>query len=284
MLPLVNKDASQPAKAMAFSAPTPVVGAYGGFAFIGFLVFHTVAEREVSSVLTMSSLAQCLGITMLCIQSLSSGSAAGISAKSLLLDAVAISLRLSSTLWLDGYLPSDSSGDFVYQLFDVCSLLLLIFLMHRVLVKQYDTYQAADDTIGIGPLVLFCYGLAALLHGNMDDSPLFDTLWLAGLFTSVVAVLPQFWLITSSGGWAGALTSHYIAAMALSRFLSGCFMWMARRFITCEPYVAGVEHTIIAIFIAHLVHAVLLGDFAFHYLRSVLRGGFCQPVRFTIEV
>ena len=142
MLPFVNKDASQPAKVM-YGVPTPVVCAYGAFASIGYLVFHTVAERESSSVLTMSALAQCLGITMMCIQSLSSGSAAGISAKSLLLDAFAISFRLCSTLWLDGYLPSDKSGDFIYQAFDVCSLLLLIFLLHRVLVKQCDTYQAS---------------------------------------------------------------------------------------------------------------------------------------------
>merc|ERR1719262_1954207 len=113
----------------------------------------------------MSALAQCLGVTMLCIQSLSSGSAAGISAKSLLLDAVAIAFRLSSTLWLDGYLPSDRSGDFVYQVFDVCSLLLLIFLLHRVLVKQYDSYQVVDDTISTGPIVLMCLALAAVLHG-----------------------------------------------------------------------------------------------------------------------
>merc|ERR1719271_1773036 len=183
----------------------------------------------------MSALAQCLGVTMLCIQSLSSGSAAGISAKSLMLDAIAISFRLSSTLWLDGYLPSDRSGDYIYQTFDVCSLLLLIFLLHRVFVKQYDTYQAADDTLRVAPLVLMSLSLAAVLHGDMDDNRFFDTMWLTGLFTNVIAVLPQFWLITSTGGWAGALTSHYIAAMALSRFLSGGFMWMGRNFITCEP-------------------------------------------------
>jgi len=265
-------------------AQTPVVGAYASFFAVGFFVFHAVAEREMSSVLTMSALAQCFGIAMLCIQSLSSGSARGISASSLLLDAFAISFRLCSTLWVDGYLPSDRSGDFVYQSFDVCSLLLLIFLLHRVLVKQYDTYQAAEDTFRVGPLVLMCLGLAVVLHGDMDDNRFLDTLWLAGLFTSVVAVLPQFWLITCSGGWAGASTSHYVAAMALSRFLSGCFMWMARNFITCEPYVAGIEHTIITIFIAHFVHIVLLGDFAFHYLRSMFRGGFSQPVHFSVEV
>jgi len=281
MLPFVNTRVAQPAKT---SMPLPVVSAYAAFGITGFMVFHTVAEREASSVLTMSALAQCLGITMLCIQSLSSGSAAGISAKSLLLDAFAIGFRLSSTLYLDGYLPSDRSGDYIYQTFDVCSLLLLVFLLHRVLVKQRSTYQADEDSIRVYPLVLMCLALAAVLHGDMDDNRFFDTTWLAGLFTSVIAVLPQFWLIMSSGGWTGALTSHYIAAMALSRFLSGCFMWMARYYITCEPYIAGIQHTIIVIFIAHFVHVALLGDFAFHYLRSVLRGGFCQPVQFSLEV
>jgi hypothetical protein len=281
MLPFVNKEVAAPMKSVA---QAPMACAYASFFAVGFFVFHTVAEREASSVLTMSALAQCLGITMLCVQSLSSGSARGISASSLLLDAFAISFRLCSTLFVDGYLPSDRSGDFVYQSFDVCSLLLLIFLLHRVLVKQCDTYQSAEDTFRVGPLVLTCLGFAAVLHGDMDDNRLLDTLWLAGLFTSVVAVLPQFWLIMCSGGWAGALTSHYIAAMALSRFLSGCFMWMARGFITCEPYVAGIEHTIITIFIAHFVHIVLLGDFALQYLRSMWRGEFCQPVHFCAEV
>jgi hypothetical protein len=283
MLPSVDEQTGQPAKA-AFSAPAPVQCAYAGFVTIGFLVFHTVAEREASSVLTFSSLAQCLGITMLCIQSVSRGSAAGISAKSLLLDAFAISLRLSSTLWLDGYLPSDRSGDCVYQAIDVCSLLLLVFLLHRLFAKQRDTYQAADDSFNVIPMVLVCLGLAVVLHGDMDDNRFFDTTWLAGLFTSVVAVLPQFWLITSSGGWADAMTTHYIAAMALSRFLSGCFVYMARNYITCEPYIANVEHTIIAIFVAHFIHAVLLGDFAFHYFRSVFRQGLLQPVQFSVEV
>merc|ERR1719409_2019024 len=103
---------------------------------IGWLVFHAVSEREASSVLTMSALAQCLGVTLLYIQSLGSGRATGISAKSLLLDAFAICFRLSSTLWLDGYIPSDRSGNFLYQAIDVISLLLLIFLLHHVLVVQ----------------------------------------------------------------------------------------------------------------------------------------------------
>jgi len=284
MLSFIKDNMSATSAKTSFAVPFPALCAYGVFAVAGFTVFHTVAEREPSSVLTMSALAQCLGITMLCIQSVTSGSAAGISAATLLLDGLAIAFRLSSTLWLAGYLPSDRSGDFIYQAFDVCSLLLLMFLLHRVLVVHRDSYQSSDDALRVGPMVLGSLLLAVVLHGDMDDNAIFDTLWLAGLFTSVVAVLPQFWLITSSGGWTGALTSHYIAAMALSRILSGCFMWLARNFITCSQYIQGVEHTIIVIFVAHIVHVALLGDFAFHYGRSVMSNGVLKPVQLTFDV
>lgn len=258
--------------------PVPVLCAYIGFGAVGLTVYHTVAERAVSSTLTMAALAQCLGITLLCVQALASGSAAGISAKSLVLDAVAIVLRLSSTLWLEGYLPVDKSGDYIYQLFDVCSLLLLLFLLHRVLLVQRATYQDSEDSFNIGPMVLGCLGLAAVLHGNMDDQPLFDTFWMAGLFAGVVAVVPQMWLITSSGGRTEALTSHYVAAMAISRGLSGHFMWKARNHITCNPYFGGFEHAIYAILAAHVVHALLLGDFAYYYVKSVVKNGLNKPV------
>merc|ERR1719450_609415 len=104
-----------------FDAPTPVLCAYGIFSALSFVVFHLVAEREPSSTLTLSALAQCLGVSFLWIQVLSGKGAWGISAKSLLLDALAICFRLCSTLIFEGYLPSSKDGDYLYQLFDVCS-------------------------------------------------------------------------------------------------------------------------------------------------------------------
>merc|ERR1719428_705927 len=75
---------------------------------------------------------QCLGITFLCMQVVSSGMASGVSAGSLKLDALAIIFRLSSTLWLDGYLPVDKSGDHLYQAVDICCLILLVWLLYYV--------------------------------------------------------------------------------------------------------------------------------------------------------
>ena len=50
---------------------------------------------------------QCLAFVLLVIKSHSSGSVAGISAKSLALEALAFSCRLSSTTWLNGPFNAD---------------------------------------------------------------------------------------------------------------------------------------------------------------------------------
>jgi len=131
-------------------------------------------------------------------------------------------------------------------------------------------------------MVLLSLAGAALLHADMDASPLFDTFWMAGLFCGVIAVLPHFSLIVQTGGQADAMTCHYIAAMALSRVLSGLFMWEARSDITCKPWIPGVQHGICAILVAHIAHLLLLADFAYHYAHALMRKGFGEPVRMTL--
>eukprot|EP00971_Amphidinium_carterae_P171477 3399196-Amphidinium_carterae.1 len=154
------------------------------------------------------------------LEVVSTGTASGISVRSLALDACAFTMRLSSTTWLNGYLPVDASGDMVYQAMDIISLLLVLGLIHHICMKSRSTYQESEDTFPCLPLIAGSIVLAALLHADMNDRPIFDTLWMAALFVSVVDVLPQLWLSTQSGGKMEALTSHYIAVMALSRILS----------------------------------------------------------------
>lgn len=269
------------ASAKKTGLPTPVLGAYAFFATVAFIVYHVVADGEFSSILTLSVMVQCLGITFLCMQVICTGSVSGISAGALMLDACAFGFRLSSTTWLNGYLPVDESGDHVYQIVDMCSLAMVLWLLHRVLVTHRHTYQASEDSMPVAPMVMVCLALAAVCHGDMNNRPLFDMLWMAGLFTGVFAVMPQLALIMKTGGRAEALTSHYMAALALSRVLSGVFMWAARFDITCVEWVSGFNHTIFAILGAHLIHLLLLSDFAFYYVRAIMRKGLSEPVELT---
>lgn len=253
--------------------PPQVMATYGLFLVLAMAVYHYVADGEFSAILTMSVMFQCLAVGLLGFQSFSTGSAAGISAQSLKLETLALMLRLSSTTWLNGYLPVDASGDFLFQAIDVCSLVMTLALLYRVTVVQKTTYQVGDDTLPVMPMVLACFVLAPLLHADLNDRPIFDSLWMAGLFIGVLAVLPQLWLINRCGGHISVLTSHHIAAMAISRFLSGTFMWYAREDILCEPWVGNINHASWAILSAHFVHLVLLGDFAYFYVKAVLANG-----------
>jgi len=253
--------------------PNHVLFAYGFFILSAGAVWHLVADGAFSSILTMSVMLQCLAVVLLALQVLCTGSAAGISVKALTLDAIGLCCRLSSTVWLNGYLPVDASGDWVYQAFDVCSLCVLVWLLSQVWGSRQQSYQAEADSMPVVPMTIAAFVLAFMLHGNMNGRPLFDSLWMAGLFVSTIAVVPQLWLITRTGGKVEALTSHHIAAMAASRVLSGIFMWHARGDITCVPWMGGFNHAIWAILGAHLLHMILLGDFAYYYVKAVIAHG-----------
>ncbi|CAK0826797.1 unnamed protein product [Prorocentrum cordatum] len=252
--------------------PTDVSVAYGLFGACALTVYHFVANGEFSAVLTMAVMLQCLAISLLCLQTLANGSATGLSARALGMEAASLALRLSSTTWLNGYLPVDASGDLVYQLVDACSLAMVLWLLRQVAVVHRGSYQADADTLPVGHMLLGAFALAALLH-DMNSRPVFDTLWMAGLFVGVVSVLPQLWLVSKTGGVVQACTSHWIAMMAASRVMSGIFMWHARFDVTCSPWVEGFSHAIWAILAAHLVHLVLLGDFAYCYLKAIATQG-----------
>jgi len=226
----------------------------------------------------MAAMLQTFAFGLLGMQIASCGHVRGISARALALDALALICRLSSTLWLEGYLPVDASGDWMYQAVDVCSLVLVLWLLYRVLMVEKSTYQFEEDSFPDVLVVIIAMVLASILHADMDDFPLFDAFWMAGLFISAVAVLPQLWLTARTGGRMEALTSHYIAVLAISRALSGTFMWHARADITCSPWVEGYNHAIWAILGAHALHLILLGDFAFYYARSLMQHGPMLPI------
>jgi len=276
MNPAVTKKASE-------MPSSPVFCAYGLFLLSAGAVWHLIADGAFSSILTLSVMLQCLAVALLGLQVTATGSAAGISARALMLDALGLCCRLSSTLWLNGYLPVDASGDYAFQLIDICSLALLAWLLHQVLVVKKHTYQAEADSLPIGPMIVGAFVLAVLLHGNMNGRPIFDAIWMAGLFISTIAVLPQLWLVTKTGGRVEALTSHHIASMAVSRALSGIFMWHARFDITCVPWAFGINHAIWAILGAHLLHMILLGDFGYYYIKAVMAGGLNAVVEIDLN-
>jgi len=269
------------AKAPATMPPPPVVAAYVFFFVGAAMLYHILMDSEdsFSAILTVAEMLQCLALVLLAAQVVVTGSVASISARAVGFEAMALACRLSTTLWLNGYLPVDESGDWFFQGVDLCALATSLWLLHQVLVARRGTYQEAEDSFPMIPVVAACFVLAAVLHADMNARPVFDTLWMAGLFLGTVAVMPQLWLIMRTGGRVQTLMSHNIAAMAVGRVLAGYFMWLAREEVTCSPWVTGINHGILAILGAHVLHIILLADFAYVYLKAVARQGLqCELV------
>eukprot|EP00928_Gymnodinium_smaydae_P082518 TRINITY_DN65857_c0_g1_i1.p1 TRINITY_DN65857_c0_g1~~TRINITY_DN65857_c0_g1_i1.p1 ORF type:complete len:289 (-),score=63.42 TRINITY_DN65857_c0_g1_i1:74-940(-) len=260
--------------------PRPVLAAYGCFFVATCWLYHLVMDEDAfSAIITVAEMLQCLALLLLAAQVLSTGSAAGISARAVGLEALALVCRLSSTLWLNGYLPVDESGDWFYQGVDLCALATACWLLYQVLVVHASSFQGDADTFPVLPVVAVCFVLASLLHADMNLRPVFDTLWMTSVFLGAVAVMPQLWLIMRTGGRVQALMSHNIAAMAIGRALGGYFMWLAREEVTSQPWIEGINHAILAILGAHLLHAILLADFAYVYVKAVSKQGLqCELV------
>jgi hypothetical protein len=255
--------------------PPAMVAAYSMFLGAGFMLYYVLRHTQdvFSALITVAEMLQCLAVTLLAAQVITSGSVAGISARTVGLEAMALILKLCSTLNYNGYLPVDESGDWFYQGVDICGVVAALWVLYQALVAKNHSYQSADDSFPMIPMVLICIILAATFHADMNARPIYDTLWMSGLFIGSVAVMPQLWFITHSGGHVEALMSHYIAVMAIGRMLGGYFMWLAREDVTCQPWIEGVNHAILAVLAAHLLNLILLGDFAYFYIKALATQG-----------
>lgn len=243
---------------------------------VGF-VWQLVAAGEFSAILTIAGMLQGFAVLLLVLQVTATGNTDGISVRALALEAGSLLCRLSSTTWLNGYLPVDASGDHIFQAVDMATVLGLLWLVHTVRTQRKSREEEFPDTCPVVGAVLGAFVLGALFHSDMNMRPVFDALWMIGLNLGVVAVLPQMWLLAKERRRIKALTSHYIAAMAFGRILSGIFMWHARDDITCQPWMGDFNHGVYAILGAHALHLIFLGDFVFLYVKAVITQGFnCQ--------
>merc|ERR1719359_1814318 len=98
------------------------IAVYLGAFAAGALVWQCFHDLGLSTFITLATAIQCFGYTCLRLKISQQRSVAGISAQTLILQAVSCVLRLSSTTWLQGYVPVDGTGDWLYQVLDVSAL------------------------------------------------------------------------------------------------------------------------------------------------------------------
>jgi hypothetical protein len=188
------------------------------------LVIYKVADGHLSACFTVSAAFQLLSLSFKVIcTSLHDGplNALGISKSAVLLETWALGCRLMSTLQGEGYLPVDSSGDFLCQALDVCSLLLAVCLFSRFYALQRRARALTPHTeIAVTPAVMTAFMLAALFHGQGNLLPFIDVAWMAGFILGAFALVPQF-LHFASGKLMNRWILHSLIATSCAWATSG---------------------------------------------------------------
>jgi len=234
-----------------------------------FVATH-IENLDFSSILTVGGGLQCLGFFLLNLLVRSRQSVSGVSGKSLQLYVMVFLFRLTSTLMKNGYIPMDKTGDWLFQLADISSLLIVLQLLRRVYRANNETYQESLDTLPITALVPFSLVFSIFTYGDLNMAPFYDYAWMVGCTLDTVAMLPQLFLLSRVGGKVEGLASHYVACIFVSRLCTFSFWYYG--YPEIAPLDGGFNHCGYAILFLHLAQLLSSGDFMYYYLKSAGEG------------
>lgn len=266
------RETLKPLKSAGKAAASSPLGLYCTFFSVVCVVLRHWSDRDHSFCLTLGAGLQCLGLGLLLQQVHKQRSVAGLSGKMIEMQTLSLIFRLSSTLIHEGYLPIDSSGDYVYQAFDLVALCFAVQLLWCVQKTYLLTYQAEYDTMQVWKAVPVFMFLAVSLHGNLNRSRFFDATWTLGMHMETIAMLPQYWMFVQKGGEINALASHYAGCIFVARICSFSFWYYAHRALKPKakdgggPNIAG--YIVVA---SHTLQLLLSADFIYHYVRSAMK-------------
>jgi len=243
------------------------MAAYAFFFVAVVVIMHKFTDGDFSVVLTMSSVVQCLGFFLLSLKVKFQRTVAGLSSRTLEMYVLFFLFRLGSTLFKNGYLPVDKSGDYIYQLGDIGSLVIVLNLLYTIHKRLNDTYQAEHDTLELWKALPAVVLLALCCHGDLNNSPFFDVVWTISLFLDTIALLPQLWMLTKLGGQVESLTSHFVAALIVSRGLAFAFWLYGYKEIA--PQNGGANIAGYTILTASSLQLLLCADFMYYYVKGM---------------
>lgn len=241
------------------------------------IIYGVVSDGEFSFALTLSVCMQTFAVALLVLKIVSTRDVYGLSQDTLICLALVLVSRLSSTLFFEGYLPYDSSGDWLYQSLEVLCLALVLYTLRLSMKLKYDTGLNASVPWYI--LVAPCFALALVSHATLNaffvtDVTITQVSWTFSMYLEGVAFLPQIMLVHRTN--AEVFTSHYIAAYGCSRVLSVIF-WLfsfnelnnAYRPLTVNLLAGYSGYFVI---VAQVVQLLLVVDFLYYYVKSALTG------------
>ncbi|CCD65964.1 ER lumen protein-retaining receptor erd-2.2 [Caenorhabditis elegans] len=191
-----------------------------------------------------------LAIIILLLKIWKSRSCSGISARSQILFALVFTAR-----YLDLFSTYISLYNTTMKITFLAATYATVYLMF---FKFRSTYMRESDTFRVELLIVPAAILALLI--NHDFAP-FELLWTFSIYLEAVAILPQLFLLQSTGS-AEVITAHYLFALGSYRALY-IFNWIYRYYT--EDYFDPI------VVVAGIVQTVLYADFFYLYVTRVVQ-------------
>ena len=244
--------------------------------------YHLGSDGDFSFLMTLSSICSAFGMVMLCMQFLNAKSVAGISLKTLQLHSLAFFCRFVSTLFHEGYLPLDKSGDFIYRGAELVSVAACAFALYMAYRCYCYTYEAGEDNFGdFGPtcgdrakygavwIVAPALVLSFLIHPSLNNVAWSDVAWTFALYVDVLAVAPQLFMFHKTGGTVASYTSHYVFSLGFGRVAQLLFWSFSYHELSSSAHggFAGVF-----VMLSQTVGAFLMADFFYYYAKCQNKG------------
>lgn len=223
------------------------------------------SDSDFSVVMTGGSIAQLLGFLIVAVQIHSTKSVEGLSSQSMAMFALFYFVRLCSTALRDGYIPVDSSGDWIMQTIDFGALLCVCHILFCIHKTYLSTYQAEHDTMPVLPMIVPCFVLGYFVHGDFNKDQLFDFIWATSLNLETLTLVPQLWMMAKIGGRVDTATAHYVACLFGATVCRFTFWWWAH---VEQNSVTARYHIIIC----HILQLVGCADFMFYYVQAWING------------
>jgi len=248
-----------------------------------FGIYHLFSDGDFSFLLTVGAIVRAFAFILLGIKMLTEKTARDVSQKALMVYVVAFAARLIAVTFQEGYLPFDSSGDYVYRIAELISFVMATACLY--MSRTRDSYDSEADCFGnlsilpdsLNGAVLIlvpCLVVALAIHPSLNMFLLTDASWAYACYLETLAVVPQLMMIRSSRQKDSSnvvvepYTAHWIFSLAIAR-LYMLFFWMYsyHELHADEGGISGF-----AVLLSQGLQLFFMMEYTYYYIRSACKG------------
>ena len=247
---------------------------WGILILIIIIVYILISSKEYSFLLVLSSLIQTFSFLIILLKVIKFKNCNGLSLNTLICYLLVLFGRLSSNLFYVTYLPNDDSGDWFYQLTEIISFILIIYLIYLIKIKFNETSDLNLDNIKYYYFTIPCLIIAFFIHPTLNSNILTDTLWTFSIYLQAFSIFPQIQLFINKKGKIENYTSNYIALCGLSTLFSilywfDCYNYLNSWDIVLFPLFSQSVGYFILFF--QFLQLFIMIDFYYLYFKSLCK-------------